>query len=116
MSQSVVVCDVCGLNAVVPIRAEENGVEVWRCRHCGDMKRWCSCCGQGWVRRRRLAGLSPDFYSCDECDAAYVPSEHDAGRAFMQESLISIQDFLAQRVPGQSWWADITVVSETEAA
>ena len=114
MSLSVVICEVCELNAVASVRAEANGVEVWRCSHCGDMKRWCSCCGQGWVRRWRLAGLSPDFYSCDECDATYIPLEHGAGSAFTQESHVNIQDFLDQRVPGQSW-ADITVVRETEA-
>jgi len=114
MGQYVVICEVCGLNAVTPVREEANGIEVWRCSRCGDMKRWCQRCDQGWIRRERLPGLFTEFYSCDECDATYVPLEHDMAETFTREGWVDLQTFLNQHLPNWSW-ADIVVMRETEA-
>lgn len=67
---SPVRCDACGVSAVAPVR-HENGATVWRCSRCGDVKRWCPRCEQGWVRRLRHSALPADVYWCAECAATW---------------------------------------------
>jgi hypothetical protein len=63
-------CEVCPAAAVRFLR-QEGEVEVWRCEACGDLKRWCPRCDQGWIRRLRDPADGGELHSCDECDATW---------------------------------------------
>jgi ribosomal protein L37AE/L43A len=70
MSQQVH-CEVCGKESLRRVGIRPVGVLLWACSSCGDGKRWCPRCDQGWVRRFRVTGLENDIYSCDECEATW---------------------------------------------
>ncbi len=105
--RAVVKCEFCGADAVTCVRTDGVGVQTWLCDQCGDLKRWCPDCDQGWVRRRSIPGLAADFYSCDECDAT-CESAADIGSMHT-----NLPDYLDARLPGWSW-ADVTIMRETE--
>ena len=108
MRREVVDCELCRGATVQPVRTEESGAQVWVCSECGDLKRWCTRCDQGWLRRLQITGLPADVYSCDECDATYPFL--DAAGTLGQD----LQSYLDSRVPG--WHAtDIAVVRERQS-
>lgn len=59
-------CEYCGTFTVIHL-AEDQGVEIYCCAKCGEIKRACPKCGQGWLRHYRNAIPPIDRYSCDEC-------------------------------------------------
>ena len=69
-------CELCGTPTVYRIGEGPAGVEQWRCAECGDFKRWCPQCDQGWIRRFRVPDTDQQVYSCDECEVAW-PSVRD---------------------------------------
>jgi len=64
-------CEACGKRAVFKVGERPGGVSLWSCALCGDAKRWCPRCDQGWVRRYQVTGIERDMYSCDECEATW---------------------------------------------
>ena len=62
-------CEVCGALAVRVVRRDP--ADVWHCARCGNVKRWCPRCRQGWVRRLREPVDNPELYSCEECEATW---------------------------------------------
>ena len=64
-------CELCRTPTVYRVGEGPPGVEHWRCTTCGDFKRWCPCCDQGWIRRYRVPDTDQTLYSCDECEAAW---------------------------------------------
>lgn len=64
-------CELCRAQTVQRATDSPPGVEAWRCTVCGDFKRWCPECNQGWIRRFRVPGADTEIYSCDECEAAW---------------------------------------------
>ena len=107
LSQPVLECEVCGEVAVEHRYDEPSGVGVWCCRSCGDLKRWCPRCDQGWIRRFQLAAANTEFLACDECDATWpsvdtiVPPGTDR------------QSFL-RSLGTTATWAELTVRREQE--
>jgi hypothetical protein len=65
-------CELCSTPTVERVRTGPTDIEVWVCSRCGDLKRWCPDCDQGWIRRMRVAGASADVYVCDECEATWL--------------------------------------------
>ena len=65
-------CELCSSATVEHVRTGPTGIQVWVCSHCGDLKRWCPECNQGWIRRMRVSGASDDAYVCDECEATWL--------------------------------------------
>jgi hypothetical protein len=70
-------CEVCREAAVVHRRddAAAVAVQVWVCTRCGDLKRWCPRCEQGWIRRCRVLTAGVDFFCCDACAASWPSPE-----------------------------------------
>ena len=66
-----VTCELCDTPTVHRTAESPSGVEGWRCVRCGDFKRWCPHCNQGWIRRFRVRATDTELYSCDECEAAW---------------------------------------------
>ena len=64
------------------------GIDAWECATCGDFKRWCPECDQGWVRRFRLEGTDVQPYSCDECEAAWLLLTHIGTPGIDRRSLV----------------------------
>jgi hypothetical protein len=64
-------CELCGTATVRRVSDSPRGIEAWRCETCGDYKRWCPECNQGWIRRYRDPLIEVEIYSCDECEAAW---------------------------------------------
>ncbi|HVG46011.1 MAG TPA: hypothetical protein VM890_14815 [Longimicrobium sp.] len=88
---SALECEVCRAAAVRLLRQEAEAW-VWRCAECGDLKRWCPRCDQGWVRRLRDPGDGGEVYSCDECEATWPLGEAISGigenlQIFLRRSL-----------------------------
>ena len=71
MSASAVHCELCGTATVQRAGESPPGIEAWRCTACGDFKRWCRECEQGWIRRFQVRATEVELYSCDECEAAW---------------------------------------------
>ncbi|MFL5382587.1 MAG: hypothetical protein ACJ8GN_08765 [Longimicrobiaceae bacterium] len=71
-------CEVCAA-AAVRLIGTESRVELWRCERCGDLKRWCPRCDQGWIRRLRDESDGAELYPCDECEAAWPGDGPPAG-------------------------------------
>ena len=71
MATPVVHCEVCAGRRVHAVRRDPPGVALWACPDCGDAKRWCPRCDQGWIRRLTAPELPTDLYSCAECDATW---------------------------------------------
>ncbi len=65
-------CELCSTPTVQRVRTGPTGIEVWVCSRCGDLKRWCPECNQGWIRRTQVAGAFADVYICDECEATWL--------------------------------------------
>jgi ribosomal protein L37AE/L43A len=91
MAREVVECEVCRAVAVRLIRREAEA-GVWRCEECGDLKRWCPRCGQGWVRRMRDPSDGGELHSCDECESTWPFGEPISGigedrEGFLRRSL-----------------------------
>ncbi len=97
-------------DSVTQIGERPSGVSLWACAECGDAKRWCPRCEQGWLRRVRVTRIEQDLFSCDECDATWT----DAGSICSPG--VDLQTFLVARFPdwlkGDS--SDLTIVRETE--
>jgi transposase-like protein len=68
----VLTCEACSASSVEKIGEGPRGVSHWACTACGDAKRWCPRCDQGWIRRLRVRGIDNDLYSCGECDATWT--------------------------------------------
>lgn len=71
MREATVNCELCGTATVRRVSDSPRGIEAWRCDSCGDYKRWCPECNQGWIRCYRDSVIEIDIYSCDECEAAW---------------------------------------------
>jgi hypothetical protein len=100
-------CEVCSATAVRLARRESSGTEVWRCGNCGDAKRWCPRCDQGWVRHVYADADKSDFYSCDECEATWATPEEIRGTG------TDLTTFL--RRTGKPWsYKDLTVLRDSE--
>lgn len=74
-SQSACLCPQCKSNTVVRVREDPIGVELWRCSRCGEIKRWCPGCNQGWLKRTVITGRSQIIYVCDECDSTWLSAD-----------------------------------------
>src|SRR4051812_17335001 len=59
---------------VTLVREDPPGVELWRCSACGEVKRWCPCCDQGWVLLCVINRNGQSIYVCQECDATWTSS------------------------------------------
>lgn len=70
-TQATVQCEVCAGARVCRVRVDAPGVELWARLDCGDARRWCPRCAQGWVRRLTARGVPADLYSGDECAARW---------------------------------------------
>lgn len=71
MSDVAIDCELCGTATVRRVSDSPRGIEAWRCETCGDYRRKCPQCNQGWVRRYRDPIIEVDIYSCDECEASW---------------------------------------------
>jgi transposase-like protein len=70
--QAVCKCPHCETTTVVPIRDDPAGVQLWRCSACGEIKRWCPCCDQGWIARATVVLTGESIYVCQECDVTWT--------------------------------------------
>ena len=105
MSQQVL-CEVCGKQAVLQVGERPAGVSLWSCSLCGDGKRWCPRCDQGWIRRFRVTGMVDDIYSCDECEATWESALH------IQPPGVDRQTFLDSHL-GDWTNADLSTIRES---
>jgi ribosomal protein L37AE/L43A len=71
----VVQCPTCQTYTVELIRLDPHNVQIWRCKTCYEVKRWCPTCDQGWIRKIYVEGFSHEIFSCDECDATWESSD-----------------------------------------
>jgi hypothetical protein len=71
VNKVAVTCEHCRTATVRRVSDSPRGIEAWRCDTCGDYKRWCPECNQGWIRRYRDPIIERDIFSCDECEAAW---------------------------------------------
>jgi hypothetical protein len=109
VAASLLLCDACGETGVERVRTDPPGVAVWRCRRCGDLKRWCPRCEQGWLRRFRSDAAHLEFISCEECDATWPRG------AELRPPGVDRQSYLRALGTTEAW-ADPQVVREREPA
>jgi transposase-like protein len=108
VSRAVCRCPACNTDSVVPVREDPKGVQLWKCSQCGEVKRWCPCCDQGWVTRAILAESGHVLYVCDECDASWLDSSSIGG--VRAESLEPYMQRLGVRHP----WKTLSFQREFE--
>lgn len=64
-------CPTCKTFSVSQLREDPPGVQLWRCTQCGEVKRWCPVCNQGWVLHYVKNATGESLYCCDECEATW---------------------------------------------
>jgi len=105
MTDDGVGCELCGTPTVHKVGESTSGVEEWRCTTCGDFKRWCAGCNQGWIRRFRIRGTDTALYSCDECEAAWCSLAEIQGRESDRRSVL-------RRLGAAEDWGKLEMVRE----
>lgn len=87
-------CEFCGHEANAPTRIED-GIQVYVCRDCGAVQRWCPDCDQGWIDKVALKEGTEVRFVCSECESLW------AERPTLDGSRSSMSAFLKER--GLPW-------------
>lgn len=69
--QTGCLCDTCATPTVVFLRNDPPGFQLFQCSNCGEIKRWCPFCGQGWLIHYLVTEDPRSRYICDDCRSVW---------------------------------------------
>jgi ribosomal protein L37AE/L43A len=95
-------CPYCETWTLTLIGEDPPRVGLWRCSNCGELKRWCPLCDQGWIVHGVLARSGRDLYACEECDATWwsvasIPEGEGGSLEPLAESLGEVEPWQSTR-------------------
>lgn len=107
----MVACSSCGTRTVTQLREDPPGVQLWRCTTCGELRRWCPRCGQGWVVRALVKKTNQSIYLCQECDATWATSNAIGEASWRDFASVMVQLSLSG---SSEQWQQIIWIKEVE--